>query len=77
MLVYENASSSHGRRKDIFHGGPLGDFSKIFLGVKSGEICFFPLETKKTTFFGKVFKIQGGQGLPALPHLPTPMLPAL
>ena len=34
-----------------FSKGALGDFSKIFLGgVKSGEICFFPLETKKTTF---------------------------
>jgi len=41
---------------------PLGEFSKIFLGVaKSGEICFFPLETKKTTCFAKIFKIQGGK----------------
>jgi len=31
--------------------GPLGYFSKIFLGgAKSGEICFFLLKTKKTTF---------------------------
>jgi len=30
----------------IFPGGPLRDFSKIFLGGgKSGEICFFPIET--------------------------------
>jgi len=49
----------HGRRKDFFQGGPLGHFSKIFLGGgKYGEICFFPLETKKTTFFGEIFKIQ-------------------
>jgi len=30
--------------------GALGYFSKIFPGgVKSGEICFFPVEIKKTT----------------------------
>jgi len=33
-------------------GGALGDHSKIFPGGgRSGEICFFPLKTKKTTFF--------------------------
>jgi len=32
-------------------GGALRDFSKIFPGgAKSGEICFFPLKIKKTTF---------------------------
>jgi len=41
--------------------GAREDFSNIFLGEgKSGEICFFPLETTKTTFFAKMFKIQGG-----------------
>jgi len=40
-------------------GGTSGIFTKIFLGgAKSGEICFFPLETKKTTFFAENFKIQ-------------------
>jgi len=28
-------------------------------GAKSGKICFFPLKTKKTTFFAVIFKIQG------------------
>jgi len=33
-------------------GGAPGDFSKIFPGgAKIGEICFFSLKTKKTTFF--------------------------
>jgi len=33
--------------------GPLADFYKFFLGgAKSGEICFFLFETKKTTLFG-------------------------
>jgi len=33
-------------------------FSKIFLvEAKTGEICFFPLETKKTTLFAEIFKI--------------------
>jgi len=44
-------------------------FQNFYRGAKSGEICFFPLETKKTTFFAKMFKIQGGQGPPA--HLPS------
>jgi len=60
----------------FFQGEPLGFFSKIFLGgAKSGNICFFPLETKKTTFFAKIFKIQGGKDLSAPPPLPTPMHP--
>jgi len=33
---------------------------------KSGEICFFPLETKKTIFSATIFKL-------ARPH-PTPMV---
>jgi len=52
----------HGRRNEFFQGGPLGDFSKFFSrGAKSGKICFFPLKTKKTTFFATNFKIHGGQ----------------
>jgi len=36
----------------IFSLRDFRDFSKIFPGdAKSGEICFFPLKTKKTTFF--------------------------
>jgi len=36
--------------------GPPADFFKIFPGVaKSGEICFFPLETEKTIFFAEIF----------------------
>jgi len=50
----------------ILQRGPLGDFSKFFAGgAKSGEICFFPLITKKTTFFAKNFKIQGAFSPPA------------
>jgi len=41
----------------IFSRRALLDFSKIFLwGAKSGEICFLPLETKKTAFFAEIFK---------------------
>ena len=59
----------HGRRKDFFQGGAPGDFSKLFQGgAKYGEICFFSLETKKTTFFVEIFKIQGEpRPLPASP----------
>jgi len=60
-------------RRDFFQGGTLGDFSKIILGVaKTGKILFFPLETKKTTFFAEIFKIQGVKA--PLPPLPTPMM---
>jgi len=59
--------------KIFSQGGWLGDFKKFLWGVaKSGEICFFPLETMKTTFFVAILKIQGGQSsTPAL--LPAPM----
>jgi len=52
-------------------GGALGIFPKFFQGAKSGEICFFPLKIKKTTFFVEIFKIQGGQGAfdPLLMHM--------
>jgi len=44
-------TSVYGRQKD-FPRGEQGDFYKLFLGgAKSGEICFFLLETKNTTFF--------------------------
>jgi len=33
-------------------------FQNFSRGGKSGEICFFPLKTKKTTFFAEHFKIQ-------------------
>jgi len=64
----------HGRQKDFFHGGALGDFSKIFSGGgKSDEICVFALEIKKTTFFAKIFKIQGVLApLAALFRCPSP-----
>jgi len=49
----------HRHRKDFCQEGSRGDFSKIFLGeAKCGKICFFPLVTKETTFFAKIFKIQ-------------------
>jgi len=61
---------THGRRKDFFQGAHKGIFPKFFQGgPKSGEICFLPLENKKTTFFCKNFQNPGGN----LPPLPTPM----
>ena len=67
----------------FFPGGHQGIFPKFFQGdVKSGEICFFPLEIKKTIFFAEISKIHGA--LPPLPppfHVgvstPTPMLGTL
>ena len=36
----------------IFPGGAAGGFfQNLSREGKSGEICFFPLEIKKTTFF--------------------------
>jgi len=51
-----------GVERIFFLGVPLGDFSKALLGgAKFGEICFFTLLTKKTTFFAEIFKMQGFQ----------------
>jgi len=37
----------------IFSGGPLGDFPILLGRAQSGEIRFFPLETKEITFLLK------------------------
>ena len=39
----------------------------FFRGAKSGEICFFPVEIKKTTAFTEIFKIQRGAMPPTSP----------
>ena len=40
----------------ILSRGALVDFFKSFPSVsKSGEICFLPLKTKKTSFFAEIF----------------------
>ena len=60
-------TSVYGRQKD-FPRGEQGDFYKLFLGgAKSGEICFFLLETKNTTFFCWNFQNPGGPRIPCLP----------
>ena len=47
--------------------------TKFFRGrAKSGEICFFLLETKKPSFFAEIFKVQVGPKS-SLPSFPTPM----
>jgi len=61
---FQKRSWRHRRRKD-FSRGITRVFSYIFpWGAKSGEIWYFPLETKRTTFFAENFKIQRGQGPP-------------
>jgi len=54
-------------------GGSRGFFQNISRGAKSGEIYFFPLKTRKTTFF--CWKCQNPVGVkaPTAP-LPTPMV---
>ena len=57
----------------FFPGGTTKRFSKIFpWGAKSGEICFFPLEIKKTTFFGWNFQNPGGSRPPPAPPFRRP-----
>ena len=51
----------------IFQGGTRVFFQSFSRGAKSGKICFFLLETKKTIFFAKFFKIQGGPRSPCRP----------
>jgi len=43
----------------IFSRGSTRVFSKIFVGGQSGEICFFPLATTKTTLFFGSFQNPG------------------
>ena len=44
----------HGRRREFFQGGHYWIFPKIFLrGAKNSEICFLPLEIKKTAYLLK------------------------
>ena len=47
----------HGRGKDIFQGGPAGEFPKIFSGGPK-VVVFTPRNWKKTCFASK-FTIQG------------------
>ena len=56
--------------------GAQVDFSNIFLeGGKNCEICFFPLETTKTTFFRKFSQSRGGPWSPCPPfRRPCPVI---
>ena len=54
FLVYNQEHSNYGRRKEFFPGG-----------TKTGEICIFPLKTKR--FFAKNFKFQGKPRSPPTP----------
>jgi len=56
----------------IFLGAEIGDFSKNLLGgPKWMKVVFFPLETKKTTFYLKFSKSRGATA--SLTPLTTPM----
>jgi len=45
--------------RNFSKGVATSGFFQTFLlgGVKSGEICFLPLEAKKTAFFAEFFKL--------------------
>ena len=74
ILSYLRVSMGVGR---IFsRRGHWGIFPIIFSwGTKEAKYFFFSLENKKTTFFAKIFKIQGF--LFPLPPLATPIPPRL
>jgi len=75
-LLQATMGRGHGRRKDFFQRGPLGDFPKIFSrGGQSGKVWFLSIEIEKATFFANNFKLQGGPW-PPCPPLPTPMVAA-
>ena len=48
-------------------GGTRVFFQNFSRGAKSGEIWFFTVQIKETTFFAWIVKIQGGPWLPATP----------
>jgi len=74
-IISKNSKHPPWVSEGIFPGGPLVDFYKNFSRwwAQRSRNIFFPLETKKTTFFAEIFKIQGW----ALDPLPTPMAPTL
>jgi len=48
--------TTHGRRKDFFQEGPLGDFSKIFSGgAKVVKFAFSLSKLRKQSFFAEMF----------------------
>ena len=65
----------HGRRKDFFQRrATRGFFQNFSEGGRKVAKIFFPLETRKTTFFCWNFK-NAGAGLPCPPYRrATPML---
>ena len=70
MLLQSSAvrggAATMGVGRIFSRGGTCGFFQNLSMGAKSGEICFFPLETKKTTFFCWNFQNpRGGQDPPA------------
>jgi len=69
QLTKVRAPCRHGRRKDFFPRGPVGDFPKFFSreGQKWWNLVFTPRNWKKY-FFANGFKIRGAQG----PPLPPP-----
>jgi len=46
----------HGHRKEFFQGALVKFFQQYFRRGTSGEICFLPLETKKTVLFAEIYK---------------------
>ena len=73
LPLYKVVEHVHGCRKD-FNAGATRRFSQKFSGGGQNwwNLFFLPLETKRTTFFAKNFKIQGGK-VPPAPPLSTPM----
>jgi len=64
FLYHSHTWASEG----FFQRGTQRDFSKFFSGgAKRGEIVFFQLKTKKTTFLLNISKSSGGLGSPAPP----------
>jgi len=62
-------SRRHGLRKDVFQGGPQGDFSKDFLRrAKSGEIWFSHSKLRKQPILLKFSKSRGPTSLSSDAH---------
>jgi len=72
VVCYERVC--HGRRKDFFQEGPVGNFPKFFSrgGQKWWNLFFTPRNWKNNLFLLIISKSRGGQG-PSLPPLSTPM----
>ena len=67
VTIANSKGGVHGSWKKFYRRGHQRIFPKFFQEGPKVVKFFFPLETKKTTFFAQMFLIQGGPRSPCSP----------